>query len=263
MESTLWSLLPLLPLGALAGVLSGLLGIGGGLIFSPLLLLLGLSPHQALATSSLAIVPTTLGGTWSHWRSGNLPQRQSLAIAMGAGLSGLVFGHLGGLASGVVLLGLQALMYGLLTLMLRAPAAQEAGSEPRTVPVSSQPWPLLGVGMVAGMATGLLGLGGGLVMVPLMVSGLRLTVRLAIRLSTLAVLVSAAVAAPVFVIDGRGLLPVALLLGGAAALAARWAAARLNRVPENALVWTLRALTALLAVDSGRRALALALSAAS
>ncbi|MBM5798469.1 MAG: sulfite exporter TauE/SafE family protein, partial [Cyanobacteria bacterium K_Offshore_0m_m2_072] len=66
MELTLWSLLPLVPLGLLAGLLSGLLGIGGGLIFSPLLLLLGLDPHQALATSSLAIVPTTLGGTWSH-----------------------------------------------------------------------------------------------------------------------------------------------------------------------------------------------------
>ncbi|MDP5122415.1 MAG: TSUP family transporter, partial [Cyanobium sp. MAG_04] len=59
----LWSLLPYLPLGLLAGLLSGVLGIGGGLVFSPLLLLAGLDPHQALATSALAIVPTTLGGT--------------------------------------------------------------------------------------------------------------------------------------------------------------------------------------------------------
>ena len=84
MELTLWSLLPLVPLGLLAGLLSGLLGIGGGLIFSPLLLLLGLDPHQALATSSLAIVPTTLGGTWSHLRSRSLPLGPSLAIGLGA-----------------------------------------------------------------------------------------------------------------------------------------------------------------------------------
>jgi uncharacterized membrane protein YfcA len=43
-----WAMLSLLlPLGALAGLLSGLLGIGGGLIFSPLLLLMGLGAHQA------------------------------------------------------------------------------------------------------------------------------------------------------------------------------------------------------------------------
>ena len=63
----------LVPLGILAGLLSGLLGIGGGLVFSPLLLLLGLSPHQALATSTLAIVPTTAGGSWEHLRHGRLP----------------------------------------------------------------------------------------------------------------------------------------------------------------------------------------------
>ena len=113
------------------------------------------------------------------------------------------------------------------------------------------------MGLVAGMATGLLGLGGGLVMVPLMVRLLQLPVRLAIRLSTLAVLVSASVASPVMVADGRALWPVALLLGGIAAMAARLAAARLNKVPEGTLVWMLRALTALLALDSGRRALAL------
>lgn len=55
-------LLVLVPLGVVAGLLSGLLGIGGGLVFSPMLLMVGLAPHQALATSTLAIVPTTLGG---------------------------------------------------------------------------------------------------------------------------------------------------------------------------------------------------------
>ncbi|MBM5808732.1 MAG: sulfite exporter TauE/SafE family protein, partial [Cyanobacteria bacterium M_surface_9_m1_291] len=110
MELTLWSLLPLVPLGLLAGLLSGLLGIGGGLIFSPLLLLLGLDPHQALATSSLAIVPTTLGGTWSHLRSRSLPLGPSLAIALGAASSSALFSHLGRSAHGALLLGLQAAM---------------------------------------------------------------------------------------------------------------------------------------------------------
>ena len=67
-----WELLILLPLGILAGLMSGLLGIGGGLIFSPLLLALGLPAHQALATSTLAIVPTTLAGSWADRKSTRL-----------------------------------------------------------------------------------------------------------------------------------------------------------------------------------------------
>jgi hypothetical protein len=56
--------------------------------------------------------------------------------------------------------------------------------------------------------------------------------------------------------------PVALVLGGSAALAARWSAAQLNRVSEGRLVWMLRLLTALLAIDSARRALQLGFAAA-
>lgn len=250
------SLLSLLPLGLLAGLMSGLLGIGGGLVFSPLLLLLGLEPHQALATSSLAIVPTTLGGTWSHLRSHSLPQQPALAMALGAAGASLLFSQLGRLSHGAVLLALQAAMYGVLTVVLN-PARVDSSPDP-PAPV---PWPAWSaVGLVAGMGTGLLGLGGGLVMVPLMTTLLRQPVRLAIRLSTLAVLVSAAVAAPVFISDERGAWPVALVLGGAAAIGAHWSAARLNRVGEDTLVWLLRGLTLLLALDSGRRALQLLLA---
>ena len=255
MELTLWSLLPLALLGVLAGLMSGLLGIGGGLVFSPLLLLLGLDPHQALATSSLAIVPTTFGGTWSHVRSRSLPLRSALAIALGAGSASLLFSQLGRFTHGGLLLALQALMYGVLTLVMDPARVEHEQASTAQAP----PAALSAVGLVAGMATGLLGLGGGLVMVPLMTTLLKQPVRLAIRLSTLAVLVSAAVAAPVFISDERGLWPVALVLGLCAAAGASWSAARLNKVGEDTLVWLLRALTLLLTIDSGRRALALLL----
>lgn len=255
MELTLWSLLPLVPLGLLGGLLSGLLGIGGGLIFSPLLLLLGVAPHQALATSSLAIMLSTFGGSWSHLRSQTLPLRPSLAIGLGAAVSSALFSNLGERLSDGLLLGLQAAMYGVLALVIRPNALASEADHPKAPP----PLALTAVGLVAGLAGGLLGLGGGLVMVPLMVTLLAQPVRLAVRLSTLAVLVSALVAAPVFIADGRGLVPVALVLGLVAALGARWSAARLNRVPEGTLVWLLRILTAGLALDSGRRALLLSL----
>ena len=125
----LWSLLPYLPLGLLAGLLSGLLGIGGGLVFSPLLLLAGLDPYQALATSTLAIVPTTLGGTWAHLRNRSLPWRGSLAIVLGASLGAGLFSQVGLVLHGWMLLAMQALMYGGLALSFRPPSAQAAIGE--------------------------------------------------------------------------------------------------------------------------------------
>lgn len=59
--------------GVLAGIASGLLGIGGGILFVPALtLLLGLHQVEAEATSLLAIVPVALVGSWRQHRYGNL-----------------------------------------------------------------------------------------------------------------------------------------------------------------------------------------------
>lgn len=253
-----WQLLPLLPLGILAGLLSGLLGIGGGLVFSPLLLALGLSPHQALATSTLAIVPTTLAGSWAHLRSGQLPMPAVTAIGTGAVGGGLLFSHSGNAVEGWLLLGLQALMYGVLAVLVVNPSRGEPAQTRQ-----ANPAPLLwlsGVGLVAGAAGGLLGLGGGLVMVPLMVRGLQLPVHLAIRLSTVAVCAAATSASVGFLSDGRGVPAMGLLLGGVAAASAQWSASRLQRVSEQRLVWLLQLLCAGLALDSGRRALQLLLA---
>lgn len=251
----LGGLLPLLPLGLVAGLLSGLLGIGGGLIFSPLLLFAGLEPHQALATSTLAIVPTTLAGTWAHLCSRSLPLAGGLAIAGTAGLAGGVFSRLGHGLQGWLLLALQALMYGILAITI-TPRSRLG----QLGPGAHLPTPGLAmVGSVAGLAGGLLGVGGGLVMVPLMVRGLRVPMHLAIRFSTLAVLASAVTASATFVADGRASLAMGLVLGGTAAVAARWSAARLDLFSEEQLTWMLRCLTILLAFDSGRRALTLLL----
>jgi uncharacterized membrane protein YfcA len=99
------------------------------------------------------------------------------------------------------------------------------------------------------------------VMVPLMVRALHLRVYLAIRLSTLAVCASAASASVALLSDGRAQPAMGLLLGGIAALASQWSAARLQRVSEGRLVQLLRLLCALLALDTGRRALQLMLAA--
>jgi uncharacterized membrane protein YfcA len=262
--------------------LAGLLGIGGGLIFAPLLLWLNLPPHQALATSSFAIVPTALAGTIVHLQSGSLPTRSALAIGLAGFGSAFLFGGLGGLVAGWVLLAMQTAVYVLLAFTIKEPPKAEAEPDPNretvtgieiekenkeeiTKPVCSETEetsaPLLaGVGCIAGWTAGMLGLGGGLVLVPLMSGPFAVPIHRAIRLSTVAVLCSASAASLQFLHEGRGIPWMGLTLGSVAALAAQWSARRLDLFDSSVLVRCLRGLAIVLAIDSSRRAIQLVLN---
>jgi uncharacterized membrane protein YfcA len=82
-------------LGAVAGVLAGLFGVGGGILFVPTLTLgLGLTQLHAEATSLLAIIPTVIAGTWRQQRYGNVRWRPAIIIGLAA---------IGGVEGGVAL----------------------------------------------------------------------------------------------------------------------------------------------------------------
>jgi uncharacterized protein len=81
--------------GLAGGVIAGLLGVGGGVLFIPgLVFFLGLDQHHAEATSLLAIVPVAIAGTLRHDSYGNVHRRDALVLGV---LS------LGGAAAGVAL----------------------------------------------------------------------------------------------------------------------------------------------------------------
>ncbi len=70
-------------IGLVAGVVAGLLGVGGGVLFVPgLVLFLGLSQHQAEATSLLAIVPVALVGAYKQDRYGNVRRADALLVGV-------------------------------------------------------------------------------------------------------------------------------------------------------------------------------------
>jgi uncharacterized membrane protein YfcA len=69
-------------LGGLAGVLSGLFGVGGGILFVPILTGLGLSQLHAEASSLLAIIPTVLVGVWRQQKYGNVQWRPALILGV-------------------------------------------------------------------------------------------------------------------------------------------------------------------------------------
>lgn len=69
-------------LGVAAGVLAGMFGVGGGILFVPVLVALGLGQLEAQGTSLLAILPTVLAGSWSQRRYGNLRARTALLVGV-------------------------------------------------------------------------------------------------------------------------------------------------------------------------------------
>jgi uncharacterized membrane protein YfcA len=81
----MWALAAAGAVGLLAGVLAGLFGVGGGILFVPALtLVLGLTQLHAEASSLLAILPTAVAGTWRQRRYGNVRWRAALILGLAA-----------------------------------------------------------------------------------------------------------------------------------------------------------------------------------
>jgi uncharacterized membrane protein YfcA len=80
-----------LALGAVGGVLSGMFGVGGGILFVPTLVALGLGQVEAAATSLLAVIPTATAGIWRQTRYGNLRLRPALILGI-ASIAGVEAG---------------------------------------------------------------------------------------------------------------------------------------------------------------------------
>jgi uncharacterized protein len=88
---------PLMLVGLGAGLIAGLFGVGGGIMFVPALVLFaGLSQLEAEATSLLAIVPVATMGAWRQHRYGNLRLRAGLlvgAIAVAGSVAGVLIAN--------------------------------------------------------------------------------------------------------------------------------------------------------------------------
>jgi uncharacterized protein len=81
----MWAIVLAAALGVVGGLLAGLFGVGGGVLFVPTLTLaLGLTQIHAEASSLLAIIPTVIAGTWRQQRYGNVRWREALIIGLTA-----------------------------------------------------------------------------------------------------------------------------------------------------------------------------------
>lgn len=154
--------------GVVGGLLSGLFGVGGGIVMVPLLLtLVHMDQRQAATTSLAAIVPTSIVGSLSYLAAGHIDLVAGAIIAAGA-VVGTVIGSR--LLRRIPLVWLRWLFIVLLIVvavrMLMVEPERGAALELNWIVVLGY----LALGLVMGIASGLFGIGGGVIAVPALVA---------------------------------------------------------------------------------------------
>jgi len=149
--------------GLAAGLLSGLFGVGGGIVMTPGLSTVGLAPIVAVATPLPVILPTAAVGAYTYARAGQVDRRAALWISLPGAAASTAGAALTEVIDGRILLLVTALLLAWQAItILRGRGQAGAGSDVRP----ASPWALAAVGLAAGLLSGLLGIGGGLVIVP-------------------------------------------------------------------------------------------------
>lgn len=242
------SLLVLASGGFLSGILAGFLGIGGGFITVSILVSLGYTPVQAIATSSLVIVITSISGSLQNWRMGCFDYKRVMYL----GIPALVTTQIGVYLASRIQPYLLLLLFGgflvasiyLVELRKRLSAKGENSKAPKFNPVVSR----LVTGGTAGILTGLLGVGGGAVMVPLQMLLLGEQIKVAIQTS-LGVIIASAVSACVgHASEGNILFIPGLLLGVGGLFGVQVSTRFLPKLPDSFLYLLFRSFLATMSV---------------
>jgi len=239
--------------GVAGGLLSGLFGVGGGIVMVPLLALwLGLEQRRAITTSLIAIIPIALAGMAGY--------ALGSAVNWGAGLLLAIGGVLGGQV-GVWLLPRVPvrLLQGIFTIILLYSAYRlvfpsgdlNSGLEQST---SQLGLPLIVVGLAAGILAGLLGVGGGIVLVPGLVLLIGSNINTARGTSLLVVVFTAVTASITNIRNGRADTRDGIIVGLAGAPAALLGSFLGQWLPDEQASWLFAALLVFAASQMGIRA---------
>ncbi len=207
-------------MGWVAGVLSGLFGVGGGFLLTPLLIFIGVPPAVAVGTQANQLIAASVSGVLGHWRRGAVDVKMALVMQLGSAF-GIAFGivlfgilqRLGQIDLVISLLyvgllgfvGLSMLAESVLALIRGHPAQLTRRSArgwlqrlpfqmrfPRSKLYVSALLPLA-IGMAGGVMVAVMGIGGGFLMVPAMLYILRMPVALVAGTSLFQIIASTAI----------------------------------------------------------------------
>lgn len=178
--------------GVATGILSGMFGVGGAVVSTPAIRVLGASPLDAVGSTIPSVIPSAISGTIRYarerlirWRVFAWTSASGVAAAVGGALLTDVIpgnGHPLMLATAALL----AFTSFRLAVPQRAPAAIAESEAPPHVPAPVEraaPGRCAAVGIAAGAMSGLLGIGGGVFIVPAFTTWLRLPLKAAVATS--------------------------------------------------------------------------------
>ena len=186
----------ILGMGSVVGFLSGLFGVGGGFLMTPLLFFIGVPAPVAVATEANQIVASSVSGVLAHWRRGNVDFKMGLILVVGGALGSSIgvwlFTFLRGLGhiDVVIRLAYVAFLSIIGALMLAESVRAMLRRKNRTPPkrhhhywVHGLPFKVrfrrsrlyisvllpIAIGFLAGILAAIMGVGGGFLMVPAMI----------------------------------------------------------------------------------------------
>ncbi len=187
--------------GFFTGVLSGMFGVGGAVVSTPAIRALGATPVEAIGSTLPSIIPSAISGSLRYHRDGLIHLRVVLWTALvgcGAAVVGALLvdlipgnGHLLMILT-AALLAFTAYRTGQSPKRPDPADAEElppaddpdfADVQPPTAHVRMEWWRLGAIGLAAGLLSGLLGVGGGILMVPAFVGWVRLPIKEAVGCS--------------------------------------------------------------------------------
>ncbi len=204
---TIAHILTLFGTGIGVGLLGGLLGVGGGIIMTPVQYMvfssMGLPTDMAmklsLGTSLLVILPTAISGAWRHhkeravwWKAAIIMGSCSLVGSFGGAT---IATHLPG-AGLRITFGVVILASGIRMLTAKTPQIEQ---EPR-----NNPWLWVACALPIGLVSGLLGVGGGILAVPIMTLTLRFKMHNAIATSLAMMILTSAGGVIGYIVNGIG-----------------------------------------------------------
>ena len=215
------NILLLFGLGGAVGFLSGLFGVGGGFLMTPLLIMAGIPSTVAAASDSNQIVAASTSGTFAHYRMGNVDVKMGLLLLVG----GVIGGTLGvqvikilramGNADFVIKI-TYVIMLGVVGFYMFVESLQSMRQRQVSVPkrtetgkvsvyariIQALPWQMhfeksgvtfsillpLVLGIIVGILAAIMGVGGGFIMVPVMVYMLRMPMHVVVGTSLFQIL---------------------------------------------------------------------------
>lgn len=205
-------------MGGMVGILSGIFGVGGGFLMTPLLIMAGIPPTVAAASDSNQIVGASTSGTLAHYRLGNVDFKMGILLLIGGVIGGTmgvqiikILRHLGN--ADFLIKVTYVLMLGFVGFYMFIESLQALKKDKGAVPaakkeskyaklVSQLPWqadfdksgirlsilmPLL-LGTFVGILAAIMGVGGGFIMVPVMVYLLRMPMHVVVGTSLFQIL---------------------------------------------------------------------------